>query len=197
MTVWITLADQIAARCKLPIVPVPVSESTAAMLGGSRIEPSAIALDIDSWLLREEHSPAADSVLSRYVATLAYLGALELIDSGHSSAAARLLEVGVRRMPDDPSLRANLGLALWDAGSRYDALVQLMTASRQYAEAGQTAPMLWILTARALGEAGRHSDAAALLELLADTEPRVAYFWDLLDTVEARRDATAAGAMPP
>jgi predicted Zn-dependent protease len=193
MTAWITPTDELAERCNLPVVPVPVSESTAAMLETGRIEPSAIALDIDTWLLRGDHSTATRSVLSRYVATLAYIGALELIDHGQAETAARLLEVGVRRMPDDPSMRANLGLALWDAGFRYDALAQLMTASAQCADAGQCAPMLWILTARALSEAGRHDDAVSVLELLADTEPRVARFWDLLDTLEARRESAAAG----
>ncbi len=192
MPVWITATDELATRCRLPAVPVPVSESTAAMLQAGRIEPSAIALDIDSYLLRGDHTPDAVAVLSRYVATLAYVGALELIDRGRSDAAARLLAVGVRRMPDDPSLRANLGVALWDAGLRYEALAQLMAASCEYAAAGQAAPMLWILTARALSEAGRHDDAVQLLELLAETEPQVPLFWDLLDTIEARRGQPTA-----
>jgi len=186
VTVWIKPSDELAATWNLPAVPLPLADGTAAMLETDSIEPAAIALDIDSWLHREERPAKIVPVLSRYVATLAYIGAIELLDAGRSELAARLLKVGARRVPDDPSLRANLGMALWDSGQRYEGLSQLVLATYQYSAADRIAPILWILTSRALSEAGRDADALELLEMLAQVEPSGAPFWDLLDTIEER-----------
>lgn len=191
MTVWVSPSESLATRLNISSVPLPVSEGTAATLQGGRIEPAAIALDIDSWLAAGERAPSATKVLGRYVATLAYVGAVELLDRGRAELAVRLLEVGIRHAPDDPSLRANLGVALWESGRRYDATVQLVIATHQFARVGQVAPALWLLTARVLSEAGRHQDALELLETLAATNPRQPLFWDLIDSIEARQDVGA------
>ena len=190
MTMWITPTAKAAAVWKLPAVPLPVSEAIAAMFEGDRVEPSAVALDVDSWLLAEERPASATAVLGRYVATLAYIGALELLDRGRPDAAARLLEVGVRRLPGDPSLRANLGMALWDSGRRLDGLAQMVLATHQYRDAGQIAPVLWLLTARALSEAGRHADALELLEMLDALGGQPPYVLHLIDTIEDRLEAS-------
>jgi predicted Zn-dependent protease len=191
-TVWILPAPDLATRLSLPAVPLPVTGRTAADLRAERMEPAAIALDVSDWLAVGNGTPVQRRVMRRWVATLAYVAAIELLDRHRPSPAAKLLEVGLRHAGDDPSLRAVLALARWDCGHQIDALGHLALAVDQYAAAGQAAPLLDILAARALSAAGRDREALAILEPLAATEPRVPLFWDLFDAVQQRADARRA-----
>lgn len=189
MTTWIQPAPALAERLSLAAVPLPVSERTAAELRSERIEPAAIAFDVADWLAAGNGSPQQRRVMARCVATLAYVAAVELLDHHRPSPAATVLELGLQHA-DDPSLRALLALARWDCGHTVDALGHLALAVEQYAAADQVAPLLNIVAARVLSGAGRHREALQLLEVLADTRPRVPLFWDLVDAV---RERAAAG----
>jgi predicted Zn-dependent protease len=192
MTTWIRPSEALADRLSLPRLPLPVTERTAAELRAARVEPAAIALDVADWLAAGNGTPTQRAVMSRSVAKLAYVAALELLDLRRPSVAAKVLTVGLRHAGDDPSLRALLALARWDCGHQIDALGHFALAVDQYAAAGQVAPLLSILAGRALSDAGRHHDALALLEVLAATEPKVPLFWDLLDAVQQRADQPVA-----
>lgn len=184
--VWIEPSTSLAERLSLPVVPLPVRATTAASLTTERLEPAAIALDVDLWLTAGNGSAAERSVMSRWVTSLCYVAATELLDAGRPATAAKVASVGVRHAPDDPSLRVLLGMARWDTGHRSDGLAQLVLAVEQYAQADQVAPMLSVLTARALSEAGRHDAARSVLEPLVRSEPRTPLFWDLVDTLDRR-----------
>jgi predicted Zn-dependent protease len=189
VTTWIQPSDELASRISMPSVPLPVRDETAAMTSADRIEPGVIATDVADWLAAGFGTPVQRKVMARYVAALAYVAGFELLDRRRSATAAEILSIGVRHAPDDPSLRAMLAISRWDSGHRTDALGHLAMAVDQYAAAGQTAPMLNIITAQVLSAAGRHADALGLLEVLAATEPGNALFWDLIDAVRERANA--------
>lgn len=186
MTTWIQPSEALAESIAMPSVPLPVRDETARVTSTDRVEPGVIALDVADWLASGQGTAVQRKVMARYVAALAYVAGFELLDRRRSSTAAKILNVGVQHAPDDPSLRAMLAIARWDSGHRTEALGHLAMAIDQYAAAGQTAPMLNIITAQVLSAAGRHADALGLLEVLAATEPRNALFWDLLDAVRDR-----------
>ena len=193
MTTWIQLSDALAERIDMPAVPLPVRDTTIAALAddGGRLVPALIALDVAEWLAAGHGSAAQRKILSRYVAVLAYTAGTELLDRGRPDAAANVLDVGVDHASDDPSIRALLGVARWDAGHPADALGHLTFAVDQYAAAGQVAPLLTCVTARILVAAGRHDDALEILRPLIATDPDNALFWDLVDA------AGAEGVDPP
>jgi predicted Zn-dependent protease len=186
MTSWIEPSEALAERLALPAVPLPVSDRTADDLRAGRFDPAVAAAEVDAWLSRGDGPEAKRAVLARWTASLAYVAGVDFLDHGEAATAAHLFSIGVRRADDDPSLRAMLGLARWDCHHQVDAIAHLALAVDQYAAAGQVAPMLNILTARALSEAGRHQLALDLLEVLAATEPRVPLFWDLVEAIGQR-----------
>ena len=143
--------------------------------------PALIALDVADWLATGSGTERQRTLLARYVALLAYTAGTELLDRRQPDLAASVLDIGLRHAPDDPSIRALLGVARWDAGHPADALGHLTFAVDQYAAAGQVAPMLTCVAARLLVAAGRHDEALDLLRPLIATEPRNPIFWDLVD----------------
>ncbi|MEO0492369.1 MAG: S-layer homology domain-containing protein [Actinomycetota bacterium] len=186
MTVFVQPTASLAETLGLPVVPLPLRETTAAALQTQRVEPGAMAFDIDEWLAAAPRDESTTTVLSRWVGGLGYAAAIEHLDHGRPDLAAEVLRCAIRRLPDDPSLRANLGIALWDHGLRYDGLAQLVLATRQYDDANQLSVYLWVLTARTLSEAGRHADALELLDQIAALDPKLPMFWDLRDSIAAR-----------
>lgn len=192
MTAWIELSDRLAAQLSLPTAALPVSDATARRFEEGQVEHAAIALDIDAWLRSGHGTEVQRRVLARCAGTFAYVAATQLLDAGLALEAAEIVTVGVRHVPDDPSLRAVLALARWDCGHHTEALAQFAMAIDQYAAAGQVAPLLSILAARAFADAGRHELALATLEPLIASDPRVPLFWDLVDALESRASAANA-----
>ncbi len=191
MTVWIQPSEPLQHKAGLPSVPLPVSDETAALFEQGIVDPAAMAIDVSRYRIDAGPDDPKGPLFDRAVAALAFLGAFELLKGGEFAPAIELLELGLAHEPDNVTLRSHLGTALWDEGRRFDALLHLLAAVRWFAERGQVAPALWIITSRVLQEAGRYQDALDLLEDLADTSPREPRFWDLIDAIRTHAAARA------
>ncbi len=196
MTVWIQPTEALAGQLDIPPVPLPVKESTATELGSGTVDVSKLAGDVDAYLCNADPSDAKTPVLRRCAAALALAAARGKTDEGDHDGAAELLRLAVRHAPDDVGIRAAYGSALWMSGSRFDGLAQLTDTVRRNIEQGRIVPMLWILTARAMADAGRHGDALLLLEDLAATQPTNFSFWELIDAIDSRSSGIEGGYRP-
>jgi predicted Zn-dependent protease len=185
-TPWTMLSLDAGARgpAALPPVAWPVPEAEVA-----RVLASPVALDLlveyaDAY--SDEHpSQALDTAIAR----LAYMVAIDELDDHLYEHAEHHLRIGLRHAPGNVSLRSHLGLALWGLGRRDDATTELSRAIAGFRRVGEIAPMLWLLTARALDETGRHGEARPLLEELAALLPAEESFWELLAVARARAAA--------
>ncbi len=196
MTVWIQPTEALAGQLDIPPVPLPVQESTAAELGAGNVDVAKLAGDVDAFLSDADATDVKTPVLRRCAAALALAAANGKTEEGDDVGAAGLLRLAVRHAPDDVGIRAAYGSALWMSGSRFDGLAQLTDSVRRNIEQGRMVPMLWILTARAMADAGRHGDALLLLEDLAATQPSNFSFWELIDAIDSRSSGIDGGFRP-
>jgi len=186
MTVWIQPTEALADQLDIPPVPLPVADSTAAALQSGVVDVSEMARDVDAFLVPADPADPKTPALSRGAAALAMAAARGKTDDGDHAGAADLLRIAVRHAPDDVGIRASYGWALWASGQKYGGLAQLTDAVKRNSDQDRVVPMLWIVTARVMADAGRHGDALLLLEELAATEPRNYRFWELIDSIDAR-----------
>jgi len=196
MTVWIQPTEALAEQLDIPPVPLPVAESTAADLQAGTVDVGSIARDIDDFLGGSDPNDQSTMALRRCAAALALAAANGDTDDGDHGEASRLLRLAVRHAPDDVGIRAAYGSALWMSGDRFGGLAQLTDAVGRNKVQGRLVPMLWVLTARAMADAGRHGDALLLLEDLAVTGPTNFRFWELIDSIDARASGVAGGYRP-
>jgi predicted Zn-dependent protease len=185
MTQWtlIQLEDAARSRMHLPAVgwPVPAGEVDAVL--GPPVRLDRVVEAADRWC---DDAPDRAAALAPALARLAYAVAIDEMDDHCWDLAVEHLRIGLRHDPTNVSLRGHLGLALWGAGQRDRAVHHLLVAVDVCRAAGRAAPLLWLLTARALDETGRFAEAASLLEELAALLPAEEQFWDLLAAVRGR-----------
>lgn len=196
MTHWIQPTEALAGQLDVPPVPLPVSSSTSEAMEAGHIELPALARDVDTYLAEADADDPKTPVLRRCAASLALTAANQCLEADDHSAAADLLRLAARHAPDDTGIRAAYGSALWMSGRRFDGLAQLTRAVSLNSEQGRVVPMLWILTARAMADAGRHGDALLLLEELAATGPSDFRFWELIDSIDGRSTPVDGGYRP-
>ncbi len=186
MTVWIEPTEALADQLDVAPVPLPVADSTAAAMRSGVVDVSVMVRDVDAFLVAADPADPKMPALSRGAAALAMAAARGKTDEGDHAGAADLLRIAVKHAPDDAGIRALYGWALWASGQKYGGLAQLTDAVNRNSDQDRVVPMLWIVTARAMADAGRHGDALLLLEELAATEPLDYRFWELIDSIDAR-----------
>jgi predicted Zn-dependent protease len=187
-TEWalVELDETAREQMHLPAVgwPVPIGEVGEVL--GPPVRLDRLVEVADRWC--DEH-PDRAAALSPALARLAHAVAIDELDDHCWAMAITHLRIGLRHQPTNVSLRSHLGLAHWGAGHRTLAVEHLLATVTICRATGRCAPMLWLLTARALDESGRFAEAAGLLDELAALLPGEAQFWDLLVAVRARAGA--------
>jgi tetratricopeptide (TPR) repeat protein len=196
MTRWIQPSDSLAQQLDVPAVPLPVEDATAAMIEEGRIDLTTLARDVDIYLAGADPADPKAPALARCAAALGLVAANQHLDQRRYDLAAELLRLAASHAPDDTGIRASYGSALWMAGNRFEGLAQLTRAVHLNQQQGLLVPMLWISTAQALADAGRHGDALLLLEDLAATGPTDIRFWELIDSIDARGTGVRGGYRP-
>ena len=188
--VHVALSPDAQVAMGLPAVawPIPGAELTDVMR--SPVSLARVVELADRWCIdHPERAPAMAAPIAR----LAYVVAVDELDDHDFGAAEHHLRLGLGHQPGSLSLRSHLGLALWGSGRRADAIEELRAAVDGCRRSGRLAPLLWILTARALDEEGCFDEARALLEELVPMLPPDERFWELLARVRSRAGAVAAG----
>ncbi len=196
MTHWIQPTEALAELLDVPPVPLPVTATTAETIQAGRIELPSLARDVDAYLAEADPGDPKTPMLARCAASLALTAANEFLEAEDHTTAADLLRLAVRHAPEDTGIRASYGSALWMSGRRFDGLAQLARAVSLNTEQGRVVPMLWILTAQAMADAGRHGEAQLLLEDLAATGPSDFRFWELIDAINGRSTPVEGGYRP-
>lgn len=188
--VWIQLPEDVREAFGLADGRLPVSEQQAEALQQGRVSPEKLVDDVDRQfdLLDEDHP--ARPVIADSIVKMSMLAAVELLFAGFHEAASYVIRIGLRHAPEHVGLHAHLGLALAGLGAPEAATKQLAGAVELAARRGGKAPLLWILTARALSEQGRHNEAVLLLEDLIQGIPNNPGIWQLL---ASERELAAAG----
>ncbi len=196
MTRWIQPTEALAEQLDMAPIPLPVSDSTADTLEGGQVDLVALAIDLHSHITGADTADPTVPALRRCAAALALAAANAASEDEQHTRASELLRIAVTHAPDDTGIRASYGSALWMSGRRFDGLAQLTRAVVLNSEQGRIVPMLWILTSRALADAGRHGDALLLLEELAIDGPSQFSFWELMDSIDDRGAAIEGGYRP-
>lgn len=180
---FLELGEAARARSALPAIPWPVREGRK-----EAILREGVALDR---LLDEAHDfcverPARAAALGPAIARLAWLVVVDALESGNDEVAAYYARLGLLYAPRSVSLRAHLAIARWGDRSGSASLNDLVIAVSDASRARFFAPALWLITARALADAGHHREACVLLDDLAAHNPAGASFWDLRAAYRAR-----------
>jgi predicted Zn-dependent protease len=185
MTDWTLVQLDAAARRRmhLPDVAWPVPAGALDAILGPPVRVDRIVEEAGRWC--DDH-PDRSASLAPALARLAYAVAIDEMDDHCWAMAIEHLRIGLRHDPTNVSLRSHLGLAHWGAGHRDRAVDHLSAAVEVCRARGRAAPMLWLLTARALDETGRFDEAAARLGELSTLLPAEGRFWDLLAAVRER-----------
>ena len=178
MSDWtlLELDDSAPAGLGLREVAWPVPARDVASVMGPPVRLDLLLVHADRWC---DEFPGRANSLAPSIARVAHAVGVDALDDHDWASAAHHLRIGLRRDPTNVSLRSHLGLALWGAGDRGRAADQLLATVEISRSVGRTAPLLWVLTARALVEVGRADEAATLLDDVASLLPQEAAFWEL------------------
>lgn len=191
--VWIRLPRNLQEAFGITDAPLPVSDEQAAAIREGHVAPEKLVDDIDRQydLLDDDHP--ARPIVADAVVKMSLLAAVDLLFAGFHEAATYVLRAGLRHAPDHLGLNAHLALALAGQGDLEAATRQFTSAVALATRRGGKASMLWILTARALSEQGRHEEAVALLEDLTRGIPNSPGLWQLLAAEREKARAEATG----
>jgi TolB-like protein/Tfp pilus assembly protein PilF/tRNA A-37 threonylcarbamoyl transferase component Bud32 len=167
---------------------------------GDRMSASLVTADSSFWPMLDGLSPgtfAGDTV--RYHLLKAEAAAFRrraTAERAHGDSARALLEVRVRRLPDDAKLLATLGLAYMHLGRHADAIRAAERAAEllPVEEDAVSGPFVLAYLARVYTTAGRHDEATGVLERLmgmrswiTPAELRADRIWDPLRRHEGFR----------
>ena len=196
MTRWIQPTEALAEALDMAMIPLPVSDSTADALESGEVDLVALTNDLHGHIAGADAADPTVPALRRCAAALALAAASAASEDDQYTRASELLQIAVAHAPDDTGIRASYGSALWMSGRRFHGLAQLARAVALNSEQGRIVPMLWVFTARAMADAGRHGDALLLLEELAIDGPTYFPFWELMDSIDDRGAAVEGGYRP-
>ncbi len=191
-TIWIEPSDELQEQLGIGAWPLPISPEQGDALSRGRLVLERLVDDIDRQLDLLPNDHPGRPAITEAVVKLSYMSALDLLWTGFHEAAEHVIRVGLHRAPTHLGLHSHLGLAIAGRGMPGAATAQLTRAVALAIERGMRVPMLWVLTARALSEQGRHAEAVVLLEDLTVTLPRQPGFWDLLASERELSEAESA-----
>ncbi len=189
--VLVTPSESLCGRLGIPRIGLPVRSSRVDAVLTNPVSLAQLVTEVDDFV--QQHPESADRY-GRVIGTIASLAAREQTKAGEYDQAEALLRRGLVYGPSNRTLRTSHGLALWGQGRREEALAEFLSVIEEARSVDEIAPMLWVITAKALRELQRpHEGLALLQEVAAVSRPDAA----LAQLMDALRSDVAVGESAP